>query len=436
MTTFVSNPVWRPVRAFGVMAGALALTACVSKSETPLSPSVAGPIPGVDISTPRPMQPVRGAKIPDNQQPITLAVANATTSGVRPLNYLFEVSADSGFTNKVFSRDGITPGDGQTSLRLPDALATGRTYYWRALAQDGANTGAYSDVSTFDVFTPIVIEAPVPVGPANSVTVESLHPKFTFANAPRTGPVGPITYLIEVAENEGFVPRTAAWTSGEQAGQTSLTAPQDLPPATRFFWRVRAADPTAVGPWSPTQVFLTPTPFVAPPPSTGPIGPAPNDALNLGLASVYNSPADIASWPATATITRLEMSSAGLSFVFSQQGSWPDYTPPGWSGPIQYTVWAVVNIAGRWYTSGFIQMWRSRPSTGAPILSDFARNWAYDARWGPMAGYQPHVGEQMGFFVSAGNARGTSGVTSLRQRSNVVTVALPAGDTGVFTFPR
>ena len=108
--------------------------------------------------------------------------------------------------------------------------------------------------------------------------------------------------------------------------------------------------------------------------------------------------------------------------------------PPGFSGPLQYTVWAVVNVGGRWNTSGFIQMWRGRPSTGAPILSEFARNWAYDSRWGPMAGYQPHAGEQMGFFLSAGNARGQTDVSSVRERTNVVSVALPPGDNGSFTF--
>jgi hypothetical protein len=79
-------------------------------------------------------------------------------------------------------------------------------------------------------------------------------------------------------------------------------------------------------------------------------------------------------------------------------------------------------------------MWRGRGSTGAPILAEFARNWAYDARWGPIAGYQPHAGELMGFFLSAGNARGVTTVTSLRERTNVVVVPLPPGDNGSFAF--
>jgi hypothetical protein len=201
---------------------------------------------------------------------------------------------------------------------------------------------------------------------------------------------------------------------------------------------VRAADPTTVGPFSGVYAFVTPVepPVVTPPATPGPGGgPAANDQMDLSQAAVYNSPPDIASWPATGSITRLTMSpSAGLSFDFTTSNSWPDVTPPGWDGSLQYTVWAVVNVNGRWDTSGFIQMWRGRASTGAPILQQFPINWAYDGRWGPMAGYQPHAGEQMGFFLSAGNARGVTTVTSRRERTNVVVVPLPAGDSGSWTF--
>ena len=51
------------------------------------------------------------ARIAVDQQPVTLTVQNASTSGVRPLSYLVEVAVDAGFTNKVFSRDGISPAE-------------------------------------------------------------------------------------------------------------------------------------------------------------------------------------------------------------------------------------------------------------------------------------------------------------------------------------
>jgi hypothetical protein len=164
----------------------------------------------------------------------------------------------------------------------------------------------------------------------------------------------------------------------------------------------------------------------------------PRDAINLSQATVYNSPQDIASWPVTTAITRLEIHPSktpneGVSVVFEAQNRWPNHT----TGPIdglQYTIWAVVQVNGQWYTSGFIEMWKGRPNTGAAILSGFANLWAYDARWGPMNHHQPQVGEQMGFFVSAGDARGQPVANSVRERSNVVVVPLPAGDEGVFTY--
>ncbi len=424
-----------------VLAGAaIALGACeTSKSSNPLSATVAGPIPGVNITAPGVMTPAAGTRIAVDRQPITLTVNNATTNGVRPLNYLFEVATDTNFTNKVFTRDGVTPGDGQTSIKLPDPLATGRTYYWHARAQDGANTGAFTAAINFDVFTPIVIQAPGLVSPSPNATTDSLRPTFVVSAAPRSGPVGAITYLIEVADSATFANKVAVWTAGEQSatGNNSFTIPLDLKYSTVYYWHVRASDPTTTGPFSGTSAFTTlDQPVVTPPPGGGGGGAcAGSDQMNLGTAHVYNSPPDVASWAVTGCIQQLTMSSsAGLSFQFSTYNSWPDYTPPGWDGPLEYTVWAVVNQGGTWNTSGFIQMWRGRPSTGGPILSDFARNWAYDSRWGPMAGYQPHAGEQMGFFLSAGNARGVTTVTSLRERTNVVVVPLPPGDNGNFTF--
>jgi hypothetical protein len=389
------------------------------------------------------MQPGSGARVAVDQQPITLVVQNATTSGVRPLKYAFEIATDADFTNPVLTRDGIAPGDKNTSLRLPDALATGRTYYWRAKAQDGANTGPFSAAANFNVFTPIVIQAPGLLGPVGDNMTDTLHPQFAIGNAERSGPVGPIQYLIEVADSDTFANKIAGWVVGEQPDHTVLQAPQDLEYGHQYFWRARAFDPTTVGPYSVTQVFRTPS--SPPPPTAPPIGGGGGgcgmggDAIDLSQAAVYSAPADVASWCVTTKITSLQLRptgdpQAGVSMSFPAQQSWPDFFPPGWTGGLQYTVWAVVNVNGRWYTSGFIQMWRGRPSTGGPILTDFARNWAYDARWGPMMGHQPVPGEQMGFFVTAGDARGQSGVTSVRERSNVVVVSLPGGDFGNYSW--
>src|SRR5690349_17107358 len=80
----------------------LALGGCqTSKSSTPTAPTVAGPIPGVNISAPALIEPAQGFKFRESEQPIRLVVQNATTNGVRPLTYTFEVSADQNFSAKV-----------------------------------------------------------------------------------------------------------------------------------------------------------------------------------------------------------------------------------------------------------------------------------------------------------------------------------------------
>ena len=171
---------------------------------------------------------------------------------------------------------------------------------------------------------------------------------------------------------------------------------------------------------------------------------AAQDAFRLDTAVIHGQPADIASWPIGVQITRITMrpeADFGLSVDFTPRQAWPDFVPPTplpdgpWRGPLQYTVWACISWNGQPHCSGFIQMWRDRPSTGAPILAEWNRNWAYDQRWGEMARYRPQVGDTVWFFLVAGNSRnGQVAETAVRSRSNVVAVRLPANDTGTFTF--
>jgi hypothetical protein len=252
------------------IALSLAAGCAVEKSENPLTPTVAGPLPGVGISAPSTVDPTQGSKIPVTSQPISLTVVNATTNGVRPLSYLFQVATDVNFTNLVFARDNVTPGDGRTSVRLSDALPTGRSYYWRARAGDGANTGAYSNPTLFDVFTPVVIDRPIPISPTGNTTIDSLQPRFRTTNAPRTGPAGPISYEVQVADNAGFANLFASWAFPETPSTSSLTSPVSLASSKQFFWRIRAYETTVVGPWSDTQAFKTPAPAPVPAPTPTP----------------------------------------------------------------------------------------------------------------------------------------------------------------------
>jgi hypothetical protein len=200
---------------------------------------------------------------------VTLLAENAGTTGVRPLTYRFEVAVDASFNSVVFHRENIAPGDnGRTSLRLPDPLAPEHSYFWRVRAEDGANTGPYSTAASFDVFTPIVIEAPDMVSPAVNEVATPLRPTFVVNDARRSGPVGAISYLFELSDSASFANKVFQ-NVPEQPNQTSIAMPYDLAYSTVYYWHVRAFDARTLGPWSPTRAFQTVAQPVAPPPSGG-----------------------------------------------------------------------------------------------------------------------------------------------------------------------
>lgn len=264
----------RRLRPLIAVAALLAVGACKnSKSSNPLSPSIAGPIPGVEITAPKPLEPGVGTSLEAGRQPLTLLVENASSSGVRPLTYQFEVALDSGFTNKVYSRGEVAPGGGgRTSLNLPEPLASDRTYYWRARAEDGANTGPFSAGAHFTIFTPVVLQAPQLVSPIGDAQLNGTTPVFRLVNAARSGPVVSIVYEIQIATDGAFGQVVATVEQSEQVGGTQKAYDGQLAYSTRYFWRARAWEMSKnqPGPWSAAATFNTPVaPVVTPPPPTG-----------------------------------------------------------------------------------------------------------------------------------------------------------------------
>jgi len=247
----------------------LLISACeVTKSENPLSPSVAGPIPGVVISAPALVNPPAGAGLKAKQQPVTLTIQNATTTGVRPLRYRAQLAADSRFSSVLFTAANLAPGsNGKTSVSLQSELPTDRTYYWRVRAEDGANTGPYS-TSTFTILAPVVIDPPVPVAPVGGTTVTSTKPLLRVNNAHRTGPAGAIKYRFQLAADGGFLALVGDARVSEGGGQTTK-AFGGLTVGARYYWRVQASDPETTSPWSRVENFLV---AAAPPPTPVPGG--------------------------------------------------------------------------------------------------------------------------------------------------------------------
>jgi hypothetical protein len=278
-----------PVRPLLVSCVLLSITIAgcgVEKSENPLSPSVAGPIAGVEISTPRVLEPGQNARVKNAQQPIKLTVGNANTNGVRPLSYMFEVATDNTFQTKLFARSGVAPGEGGQTSVVIDRLDQPRTYVWRAKAEDGANTGAFV-TATFEVLPAPQLSAPTLVSPINDATAGSQQAQLVVGSSTRNTGVGAVTYEVQVALDVAFAQLVAAGTSPETGGQTTFL-PAGLTASRRHFWRARASDGETTSAWAATQSFITaaaPAPSPSPSPSPAP-QPGGSCASNNGPAIV------------------------------------------------------------------------------------------------------------------------------------------------------
>jgi len=415
----------RSLTVLALAAAVVSMVACeTSKTSTPLSPSVAGPIPGVVISAPKILEPASGTKIAADKQPVTLLIENASSTGVRPVTLLVEVATDAAFNTKVLSREGLTQGDGgRTSLRLTDALASGHTYFWRSRAEDGANTSPYSVAADFSVYTPVVIDAPTLVAPAPNSVVSTLRPRFTFDNASRTGPVGPIMYLIEVAENDAFTGKVTA-SVAEQPNRTSFDAPADGKSGTVYYWHVRAYDPTTLGAWSPIRAFATPT-APAPGAPTPPLPGGAVDQIDPALITWVSMTENISGWAVTSRITDWSFdgdATVCITHTWTGTGHWPlvsiDENPPN----IEAQIGVVAKVGGKWYGGYYDWM---RP--GVSCKYEAPRNWGpdqirvfpLDASWPG-----PRSGDEVGLYMSA-PASNRIPVRSVRERTNIILVRWP-----------
>ena len=242
------------------------LAGCESaKSANPTAPSVAGPIPGVNITAPRPLEPGAGSTVIFSSEPPTLLIENAGTSGARTLWLQLEVGTDPNFQQLVYQADQIALGsNGRTAYRLPAPLGAGYTYFWRTRAADGANTGPYSSVSSFSVVNPVVINAPVATTPAGNITTNK--PEFKVTNGAISGSTT-VVYRFEISQVANFSSMAAIVTVVPNgSGTTSMTI-GELPYSSTYYWRVRGLDGTNESPYSNVLSFTTPAP--APPPTPG-----------------------------------------------------------------------------------------------------------------------------------------------------------------------
>jgi hypothetical protein len=247
---------------------ALSSVACQqAKSANPLSPDVAGPIPGVEISAPRTLDPGNGQQVASDGTPQTLLVENAGTNGQRPLFLQIEVASDATFRQLLHHADRVEPGsNGRTAYRMPEPLGPGYTYYWRARALDGVNAGPYSDVAAFAIVSTVSLETPTPLEPLGAINTN--RPRFVVRNGQITGPAGAVAYRFEIGTALDQPPAAVVTTAPGGDGTTSISI-GDLPFDTTVYWRVRATNGVVDSPYSGIVSFRTPPSPSAPAPPPG-----------------------------------------------------------------------------------------------------------------------------------------------------------------------
>jgi hypothetical protein len=420
------------LKSFGIWSALalLTITTACSKAASPTRPSEAasGPttsvtdaITGVTLTSPALVTPTVNQQFKNVEQPVTLTIKNAVTSGTTALTYTFEVASDAAFGTKVFSKDGVAAGSGTTALKI-DKLPANKSYFWRARAQSGSLAGPYTEARGFGIGPEVILAQPVNGDPQPNATVGE-QPTLNVNNVGRSGPNGPIFYRFEISDTAAFGSVLYSATVAERTDRPFTGHDVTIKLAERtYFWRVTATDPanavtSAASAVSPMKV----QPF------------------SLQQATILDSPDNFAFFAETARITDLIMGPSGINVDFTKKNGpdrWPDIFPPGFSGPIQYCLGMAWKIDAQWYASAPIEMWNDRPEGGGPP-NEYALNWFYNpGRWAPMTFHQPSPGETIGFFVVAGDVRGFNSNQKVQERSNVVMIPMPDGGGASFSFGR
>jgi hypothetical protein len=408
------------------VAGTLALVSAACGKANPAQPSSTnGGSPGTSYTAPGLVAPLNKAQIAYASQPVFMIISNSAASSGQSTSYSFEVATDTGFANKVFTRDNAPAeqGGGVTHQAIDAKLPGATTYYWHAKVTSGSSVGPFGPTYSFTLGPEISVQPPVPSSPANNGTATGAQATLTTANALRSGPATTITYLFQVSDSSTFGNVLFSKSVAEGSnGSTSATVTAALTAGPTYYWRVSATDASGV-----TSGFSAAIAFKF-------------LSFDFNAAIINDSPQDLAQWAQTATITTVQFLPDQFDVDFDRRDGpnrWPDQAFG--DGSLQYTLGMCGFISGAWHCSAVVQFWYGRDFAASTPPSYVAANWFYDARWGAMQGYQPADGEQVGLFVGSGNLRDGAGYNlatcpQVCERSNVPFVSWENNGNDLFTF--
>jgi len=166
--------------------------------------------------------------------------------------YHVQFSEDSPFSSIVFEDSLVSD-----TTCIVNALQKDKLYFWRISARNAGGTSQYSSVWSFSTVQGIPA-TPAQRAPLNSTVDVSLVPVFQWSAA-----YAAATYHLQVAEDAAFQKMVY---QDSLLTDTSFSIPP-LQSKKRYYWRIRAANSSGIGTFSPSWSFETiEGPLVAPMP--------------------------------------------------------------------------------------------------------------------------------------------------------------------------
>lgn len=186
----------------------------------------------------------------------TLTVRNAFDPQTDPLTYHYQVYADEALTDLVAEVPAVAEGEETTSWTVDVDLADSQTYWWRARASDGAESGPFMETAWFRVI--IVNDAPsVPeiVAPANGADLWGPDATLTWYRSVDPNPGDTVTYDVTIDNDPAFgspeIDDTGITDEGTLLAAATPTVTitlgdldgfENLVAGRRYYWRLRAVD--------------------------------------------------------------------------------------------------------------------------------------------------------------------------------------------------
>ena len=206
---------------------------------------------------PQPSYPRNGTQV-DSLTP-TFSVSNSADPDGDAVTFGFQLYADNAGTQSLASVKDLPAGaDGTTSWTPSAPLTQGRDYFWRATATDVHGALTETPLLKFSVNTANHAPgAPVVSDPPAASTLPGAVVTLTVANA--TDADGDLlSYSLELDTTPSFngaAKRTSApLNSGSGTTSWNVTGLSD---DTRYYWRARASDGKADGPWARGEFLVS-----------------------------------------------------------------------------------------------------------------------------------------------------------------------------------